>query len=30
LGDDERAGLELFYKYAAEIGVAPHGTVRFY
>jgi len=30
LGDDERAGLELFYKYAAEIGVAPTGTVRFY
>jgi chorismate dehydratase len=30
LGDDERAGLELFYRYAAEIGVAPAGTVRFY
>jgi chorismate dehydratase len=30
LGDDERAGLELFYKYAAEIGVAPEGRVRFY
>jgi chorismate dehydratase len=23
LGDDERAGLELFYRYAAEIGAAP-------
>jgi predicted solute-binding protein len=30
LGDDERAGLELFYRYAAEIGVAPAGQVRFY
>ncbi len=30
LGDDERAGLELFYRYAAEIGVAPTGTLRFY
>jgi len=30
LGDDERAGLELFYRYAAEIGVAPAGSVRFY
>jgi chorismate dehydratase len=30
LGDDERAGLELFYRYAAEIGVAPEGTLRFY
>jgi chorismate dehydratase len=30
LGDDERAGLELFYRYAAEIGVAPAGTLRFY
>jgi len=29
-GDDERAGLELFYRYAAEIGVAPAGTLRFY
>jgi chorismate dehydratase len=30
LGDDERAGLELFYRYASEIGVAPAGTLRFY
>jgi len=30
LGDDERAGLELFYKYAAEIGAAPAGTLQFY
>jgi chorismate dehydratase len=30
LGDDERAGLELFYRYAAEIGVAPAGQLRFY
>ena len=30
LGDDERAGLELFYAYAAEIGAAPAGTLRFY
>lgn len=30
LGDDERAALERFYAYAAEIGVAPAGTVRFY
>jgi chorismate dehydratase len=31
LGADERAGLELFYRYAAEIGVAPgNQTVRFY
>jgi len=30
LGDDEKAGLELFYRYAFEIGVAPQGTVRFY
>ena len=30
LGDDERAGLELFYRYAAEIAVAPAGTLRFY
>jgi len=29
-GDDERAGLELFYRYAAEIGVAPEGTLTFY
>jgi chorismate dehydratase len=29
-GDDERAGLELFYRYASEIGVAPAGTLRFY
>ena len=29
-GDDEQAGLELFYRYAAEIGVAPAGTLRFY
>ncbi len=30
LGDDERAGLELFYRYASESGVAPAGTIRFY
>ncbi len=30
LGDDERAGLELFYRYAADIGVAPAGSLRFY
>jgi chorismate dehydratase len=30
LGDEERAGLELFYRYASEISVAPEGTVRFY
>jgi chorismate dehydratase len=31
LGDEERAGLELFYRYAAEIGLAPAaGTLRFY
>lgn len=30
LGDDEKAGLERFYGYAAEIGVAPEGTLRFY
>ena len=30
LGDDERAGLELFYRYAAEIAVAPAGSLRFY
>jgi chorismate dehydratase len=30
LGDEEKAGLELFYRYAAEIGVAPEGAVRFY
>lgn len=29
-GDDERAGLELFYRYAAELDVAPAGTLRFY
>ncbi len=31
LGDDERAGLELFYGYAGETGVAPPaGALRFY
>lgn len=31
LGAEERAGLELFYRYAAEIGVAPAGRdLRFY
>ena len=31
LGADERAGLELFYRYAAEIGVVPgSGPVRYY
>jgi len=29
-GDDERAGLELFYRYAADIGVAPARMLRFY
>ena len=30
-GDEERAGLELFYRYAAETGVVPDaGQVRFY
>jgi hypothetical protein len=30
LGDDEKAGLEQFYRYAAEIGIAPKGAVMFY
>lgn len=30
LGDDEKAGLELFYAYAAEISAAPAGVLRFY
>jgi chorismate dehydratase len=30
LGEEEKAGLEQFYRYAVEIGAAPHGTVRFY
>jgi len=31
LGADERAGLDLFYRYAAEVGVAPGDqVVRFY
>ena len=31
LGADERAGLELFFRYAAEIGVVPAGAeLRFY
>ena len=31
LGDEERAGLELFYRYASEIDVAPaSGGLRFY
>jgi predicted solute-binding protein len=31
LGADERAGLELFYRYAAEIGVVPSASdLRFY
>jgi chorismate dehydratase len=31
LGDEERAGLELFYRYASEIGVAPgFDGLRFY
>jgi len=29
-GDEERAGLELFYRYASELGLAPSGTIRFY
>jgi chorismate dehydratase len=29
-GDDERKGLELFYRYASEIGVTPAGALRFY
>ena len=30
LGDDERAGLNLFYRYVSELGLAPPGTLRFY
>ena len=31
LGDEERAGLELFFRYAAEIDVAPASEgLRFY
>ena len=31
LGQDERAGLDLFYRYAAEAGLAPQpGALRFY
>ena len=31
LGDAERAGLEAFYRYAAEVGLVPDaGTLRFY
>jgi chorismate dehydratase len=31
LGDEEQAGLELFYRYATEIGLAPAaGALRFY
>ena len=30
LGNDEQAGLERFYRYAAELGVAPAGSIRFY
>lgn len=31
LGDEERAGLELFFRYAAETGVVPAaGALRFY
>jgi chorismate dehydratase len=30
LGDEERAGLELFYRYVSELGLAPAGTLRFY
>jgi predicted solute-binding protein len=26
LGDEERAGLELFYRYAAEAGVVEHAA----
>jgi chorismate dehydratase len=29
-GDQERAGLELFYRYASELSLAPGGTLRFY
>jgi chorismate dehydratase len=29
-GDEERAGLELFYRYASELGLAPAGSIRFY
>ena len=29
-GDEEQAGLELFYRYASELGLAPGGSVRFY
>ncbi len=30
LGGEEQAGLERFYRYAAELGVAPSGAIRFY
>jgi chorismate dehydratase len=30
LGEEEKAGLEQFYRYAAEIGAAPRGGLRFY
>ena len=30
LGSEERAGLELFFRYAAEIDVAPSSALRFY
>jgi chorismate dehydratase len=30
LGDEENAGLELFYRYSADIGVAPSVPVRFF
>jgi chorismate dehydratase len=30
LGDEEKAGLDVFYRYAAELGVAPSGSARFY
>ncbi len=30
LGDEEKAGLEQFYRYAAEIDIAPSAVLRFY
>jgi chorismate dehydratase len=30
LGAEERAGLDLFYRYAAELDLAPMGNLRFY
>jgi chorismate dehydratase len=30
MGEDERAGLELFYRYAHELDLVPRGDLRFY